>query len=87
MALVKAKTGFEHYGRRRRGDLFEVSDVQAKELAQKGLAELLDESPAPRVTAGGDPPSSASPAVQASPQTTAKQSGGGGRRPRAASSS
>lgn len=75
MVLVTATAGFEHGGRRRRGDEFEVSLQQAKALKRNGLVTYDEEQADPRSAAGET--SSASPAVPASPQTTAKRSGRG----------
>lgn len=72
---VEALTGFDHGGRRRKGDRFPVSPAVAKELARVGLVRIPrdpEKAPAQR--------SSASPAGQASPQTTAKKSKPGAKR-------
>lgn len=72
MVLVTATTGFDHGGRRRRGDEFEVSPQQAEALKRNGLV-TYDEAPVDPGSAAGET-SSASQAAPASPQTTAKPS-------------
>lgn len=82
MVMVTARTSFEHGGRRRPGDEFDVSEHQAKQLAARGLVHPTVSDNDPSVAAGEL--SSASQAAQALPQTTAKPSGRGGKRKKAA---
>lgn len=82
MVKVTARASFEHGGKRRPGDEFEVSEFQARELVRRGLVAMTEGDRNPLPAAGE--PSSASQAAQASPQTTAKPSGRGGRRQKAA---
>jgi hypothetical protein len=72
MILVTALQGFDHGGKRRRGDEFELSLQQAQLLKRKGLVSY-DEPAADPESAAGEK-SSASPAAPASPQTTATKS-------------
>ncbi|MCY1365648.1 hypothetical protein D9M69_525060 [compost metagenome] len=76
MVLVTATAGFDHGGRRARGDEFEVSLQQARALRGKGLVRFDEQQADPACAAGET--SSASPAAPASPQTTAKASRRGG---------
>lgn len=78
MAVVIAVSSFDHGGSRRRGDEFEVSDVQAAALMRAGLV-IVRECEQDPGKAGGEK-SSASPAAPALPQTTARKSFGGGKR-------
>lgn len=79
---VIALSGFDHDGRRRCGDTFRVSQVQALALKKSGLVRLSTDpapanpgTPGPTPAAGSKP--SASPAAQASPKQTAKPRAGG----------
>ena len=82
MVLVTAVTGFDHGGRRRRGDEFEVSLQHAKALKRNGLV-TFDEAQTDPMPAAGET-SSASRAAPASPQATAKPSGRGAGKAKAA---
>jgi hypothetical protein len=77
MISVTALQSFDHYGRRRRGDMFEVSEHAAAQLRARGLvsysAQEIVTNPPPAAGAKR----SASPAAPASPPTTAKKSGNG----------
>lgn len=70
MQTVEALTGFDHGGKRGRGDRFQVSDNVAQQLARARLVRIVEARP--QKVAGAK--SSASPAAQASTQTTAKKS-------------
>lgn len=83
MQTVEALTGFDHGGKRCRGDQFKVSDNVAQQLSRARLVRVIEARP--QKVAGAK--SSASPAAQASPQTTAKRSKRGGRKSQAAESS
>lgn len=77
MTEVRAKVGFEHYGRRQRDEEFEVSPQQAKSLQSRGLVEIIGEADnAVPLHAAGEP-LSASPAAQASTPPTPKPSASG----------
>lgn len=86
MPKVTALQSFDHGGSRRTGDMFDVSERHAKELAARGLVRIVGDSAGDPTPAAGTP-LSASPAAQASPQTTVKQSGAGGKKGKAAASS
>lgn len=72
MTDVIAKRRFAHNGRRVVGERFPVSPGAAKDLARRGLVEIVEEAPVPPVSGGVR--SSASPADPLSPQTTAEPS-------------
>lgn len=79
---VIALSGFDHDGRRRCGDVFRVSQVQAQALKKSGLVRLhSDPAPAtpgpPGPTPAAGSKSSASPAAPASRKQTARQRGSG----------
>lgn len=52
MKTVVAITGFDHYGRKRRGERFSVGEQDAASLISRGLAkesaQTSDEVPAPK---------------------------------------
>lgn len=85
MTTVVALQSFDHYGHRRQGSQFEVSEGHAKRLVQAGLVAIKGTQSDPKRTAGEK--SSALPAVQVSTQTTSKKSKRGGRKKKAAQSS
>ena len=85
MVAVTALSSFEHGGKRKRDDVFEVSDTHAKALKRAGLVSF-DEAQGDPIDAAGAK-SSASPVAQVSPQTTAKRSGSGAKRKKAVLSS
>ena len=70
---VTAIKNFEHYGRRKRGDVFEVSDVIGKRLHARGLVSTEVDAPCFPLQAVGAK-LSALPAVQVLPQTIVKKS-------------
>lgn len=78
MAVVIAVISFDHGGSRRRGDEFEVSDVQAAALMRAGLVIVREGDQDP--SKAGGKKSSASPAARALTQTTARKSATGGKR-------
>lgn len=80
MIEVIAITGFEHGGRRRRGEQFFVSEQVATRLKAKRLVAVVEDAAHPMKPAGA--PSSASQAGQASPQTTSPESESGAKRRR-----
>jgi len=80
VAEVEAIKNFEHTGRRRLGDRFEVSPRIAQALERKRLVKVIDSRERPSKAAGEAQPSSASPVVQASPQTTVNESGSGAKK-------
>ncbi|MCY1280850.1 hypothetical protein D9M68_888020 [compost metagenome] len=82
MVLVTAITGFDHGGRRRRGDEFEVSLQQARALKRNGLVAYAEDRADPTSAAGET--SSASRAAPVSLQTTAMPSGRGAGKAKAA---
>ncbi|HBP1136129.1 hypothetical protein [Pseudomonas aeruginosa] len=75
MVLVTALKGFDHGGRRRRDEQFDVSPQHAAALKRNGLV-TYDENQADPDPAAGEK-SSASQVAPVSAQTTAKQSGRG----------
>ena len=83
MPFVEALVGFEHSGSRRCGSRFNLSDLEAKQLVQKGLVRYMKANP--EIAAGGK--SSASPAAQVSVKQTAKKSKSGGQGKKGAGSS
>ena len=83
MPLVKALSGFEHNGTRRRGSKFNLSDNEAKQLVKKGLVRYVNITP--MIAAGGK--SSALPVAQVSQKQTAKKSKSGARKKKSAASS
>jgi|GEM_PF-6460442 len=78
MTEVIAKRRFFHAGKRGIGERFETSSRIAKELASKGLVQVVEDSKDPPRAAGAKP--SASPADPVSPQTIALPSKRGGRK-------
>lgn len=74
---VRAKSNFEHYGARKRGNVFSVSSHIAESLSKKGLVEIVEENDEQKLplslTVGEDQESSASPAVQASQEQTSEE--------------
>lgn len=78
MVLVTATAGFDHVGRRQRGEVFDVSQQQAIALKRKGLVTYDENQVDPDQAAGET--SSASQVAQASAQTTARKSGRGGKK-------
>ncbi|HCF3422278.1 TPA: hypothetical protein ACJYA9_000802 [Pseudomonas aeruginosa] len=82
MVLVTATTGFDHGGRRKLGEEFDVSPQQAAALKRKGLVTYDENQVDPDPAAGEK--SSASQVAPVSPQTTAKQSGRGAKKKQAA---
>ena len=83
MPMVTALRGFEHSGRRSKGERFLVSEQHAKQLERNGLVEV--DGKRPKKAAGKK--SSASQAVQVLQQATVKKSGRGGRKRKAEASS
>lgn len=76
MALVEARTGFDHYGSRKRGERFSVSDQVARKLRDGGLVDIVEvDGPRPEKAAGS--PSSALPAARRSARKTAIESDAG----------
>lgn len=77
MVAVTALTGFDHDRRRHKGEVFEVSIHQARELKRARLVSFdeSEEGADPTDAAGGK--SSASRAGRASRPKTAKPSAGG----------
>lgn len=96
MVRVTAKFSFNHDRvRARRGDVIELTDRAAADLARRGLVEYDGAPPEQRgpLAGGTAQPSSASPAVHPSPTTTSILSAAGealaskprrGRKPKAA---
>ncbi|EPO7918061.1 hypothetical protein ACQYZM_29520 [Pseudomonas aeruginosa] len=82
MVLVTATTGFDHGGRRKRGEEFDVSPQQALALKRNGLVTYDENQSDPEPAAGEK--SSASQVAPVSPQTTARQSGRGAKKKPAA---
>jgi len=72
--LVSALKNFDHGGTRKRGDLFDVSDLAARRLREKGLVRF-DDDPVPivKIPAAGEN-AFALPAAQVSQKKTAKKS-------------
>lgn len=85
MVSVTALTGFEHGGKRKRADVFDVSEAHAKALKRAGLVSYEASQVDPIDAAGAK--LSASPAAQVSPQTTAKKPSTGAKGKKAAPSS
>jgi len=48
MATVKALTSFDHHGSRRNGEVFEISDAGARELANAKLVKIVESAAAPK---------------------------------------
>lgn len=76
MAQVEALTGFEHYGTRKRGERFPVSDNMARKLRDAGLVSIVEGVGAHPEKAAGKS-SSASPAARRSGKKTASESDAG----------
>lgn len=68
---------FDHSGKRKKGDTFQVSHRDAIKLQSKGLVRIVPGKPQ-----GKDASTSASPAVRVSRAKTAKKSGSGGKKAR-----
>lgn len=81
MTQVKALTGFDHAGRRRKDDEFEVSPNVAKQLEQRRLVEIIGEPESSVPSDAVGEPSSASPAAQVSVPTTPQPSASGATAP------
>ncbi len=84
MASVMALQNFDHGDKKRRGDMFEVSDQIAQKLKARGLVSIEGEAhpSRPMIAAGVKP--SVLPAGQVLPQAIAKKSGNGAGKKKAA---
>jgi len=80
MITVMAIQNFDHGTKKKRGDMFDVSDQVAQKLKARGLVSIHGEAlPShPIQPVGGK--LSALPAVEVLPQTIVKKSGNGGKR-------
>jgi hypothetical protein len=80
MVTVTAIQNFDHGDKKRRGDVFEVSDPTAQKLKARGLVVIDGEAHPLHPTEAAGVKLSALPAAQALPQTIAKKSGNGGKK-------
>lgn len=76
MITVVAVQNFDHGGNKKRGDVFEVSDIIANRLKSRGLVRF-DVDPVSHPDQAVGTRQSALPAAEALPQTIAKKSGNG----------
>lgn len=76
MPDILALTSFEHNGKRKKGDVFSVSDAHAAALCRAGLAMDVEEIP-PTLATGKEAISSVLPVALVLPPQTVNSSSGG----------
>jgi hypothetical protein len=72
MVYVTALTGFDHSGRRRKGEIFAASEQTATQLIRAGLVKKTREAQTVNPQKAVSESASASQAAQALPQTIAE---------------